>query len=139
MFCKDLNQIKQVFRLAYTQAELMLKSGKQIDVEVTEHINKRSSEQNNYLWLLNGWIADCLNDAGVGYGKYQIPYDKDIIHKINKYIFKKKTTRNMPVKNFFEYTRDVMVHWIQETNGAFEVPELPKDYLERKGYTEMMK
>jgi hypothetical protein len=147
MFCKDLNQIKQVFRLAYTQAELMLKSGKQIDVEVTEHKNKRSIEQNNYYWFINGLIEKCLYDAGIEI-EYEIkilkivwkrPVNQKDIHEINKDTFGIETTTKLSVKEFCEYMNKVFILWIENTQGALEIPELPDSYLQRKGYMELVK
>lgn len=139
MFCKDLNQIKQVFRLAYTQAELMLKSGKQIDVEVTEHKNKRSIEQNNYYFLFCSELAKFFNDAGLSYGEFQIPYTTDLIHDINKKIFGVKTTTRLSIKDFCEYMTKVLIFWTEKTHGEFQMEELAESYLQRKGYMELVR
>lgn len=139
MFCKDLNQIKQVFRLAYIQAELMLKNGKQVDIEVTEHKNKRSIEQNNYYFLFCSELAKFFNDAGLSYGEFQIPYTTDLIHDINKKIFGVKTTTRLSIKDFCEYMTKVLIFWTEKTHGEFQMKELAESYLQRKGYMELVR
>lgn len=139
MFIKDIHNLNPIFKLSYEQAKAMLDNGKQVDIEVKEHINKRSSEQNAYYWIINGLVADCLNSAGITYGEFKLPYNKDLIHDIHKHLFGIKTTTRLSIKDFCEYMENIFILWIQRTSGAFEVPELPKDFLEKRGYTEMMK
>ena len=139
MFIKDIHNLNPIFKLSYEQAKALLDNGKQVDIEVKEHINKRSSEQNAYYWIVNGLVADCLNDAGMTYGEFKLPYNKDLIHDIHKHIFGVRTTTKLKVGEFCDYMTKIFSFWIEKTRGAFEVPELPQSYLERKGYTEMMK
>lgn len=136
MYCKDLTQIKDVFRLQYERAKSLLLSCKNgIDVEVVEHKHKRTNEQNAYYWLFNNHVAEFLNGAGLGYGKHNIPYNKDLIHYINKRIFGVDTTTKMSIQEFCEYMTKLIIFWTEETNGHFEMPELPEEYLAKKGYT----
>ena len=112
----------------------MLNNGKKIIVEVSEKKQKRSNEQNNYYWLFNGQLADFLNDSGLSYGEYNIPYTADIIHDIDKTIFGVKTTTKMDVGEFCEYMNKLLIFWQEKTKGEFQMSELPANYLERKGY-----
>lgn len=147
MFIKDINNLNPVFKLSYEQAKALLDNGKQVDIEVKEHKNKRSIEQNNYYWFINGLIEKCLYDAGIEIESeikilkivWKRPVNQKDIHEINKDTFGIETTTKLSVKEFCEYMNKVFILWIEKTHGAFEVPELPQSYLERKGYTEMMK
>ena len=126
--------LKPVFRALYEQASIMLNAGKIINVEVEEFKNKRNNEQNSYYWLLNGWVAECLNDAGCSYGDFNIPYTAELIHEINKKIFGLKTTTKMDIHEFCEYTTKITQFWQERTQGEFLPKELPTQYLIRKGY-----
>lgn len=134
MYISQISQLKPSFRALYNQAELLLNSGKKIVVEVVEKKNRRSNEQNAYYWLFNGQLADFLNDSGLSYGEYQIPYTQDIIHDINKKLFGVKTTTKMNVGDFCNYMNKLLFFWQDKTNGEFMMSELPANYLERKGY-----
>ncbi len=125
-------ELKPVFRALYEQASIMLSAGKELNAEVTEFKNKRTNAQNAYLWLLNGWIAECLNDAGCTYGDYMIPYTADLVHEINKKIFGLKTTTKMDIHEFCDYTTKVTQFWQERTQGEFIPKELPESYLERR-------
>ena len=127
-------ELKPVFRALYEQASIMLNAGKIINVEVAEFKNKRNNEQNSYYWLLNGWVAECLNDAGCRYGDFNIPYTAELIHEINKTIFGLKTTTKMDIHEFCEYTTKITQFWQERTQGEFMPKELPTQYLIRKGY-----
>jgi hypothetical protein len=117
----------------------LLCNGKEIEVEVKEYKRKRSNQQNAYYWLCNGWVRDCLNGAGLTYGEFKLPYTADLIHEINKKIFGKETTTKMNIGEFCDYMTQVIAFWIEKTCGALEIPELPDSYLERYGYTEMIR
>lgn len=134
MYISQISQLKPSFRALYNQAELLLNSGKKIVVEVVEKKNRRSNEQNAYYWLFNGQLADFLNDSGLSYGEYQIPYTQDIIHDINKKLFGVKTTTKMNVGDFCNYMNKLLFFWQDKTHGEFMMSELPANYLERKGY-----
>lgn len=136
MFCKDLSELKNVFRLQFEFARsLLLTCSSGVDVEVHEHKHNRSNEQNNYYWLFNTEVSDFLNSHGLTYGEHALPYNKDLIHFINKKIFGVESTRKMSVTEFCEYMTKLIIFWMEETNGNFEMSEMPESYLERKGYT----
>lgn len=136
MYCKDLNKLNEVFRFEYERAKSLLSScSSGIDVEVKEHKHKRTNAQNDYYWVFNTELADFLKKAGVRYGKHNLPYNKNLVHDINKAVFGIETTTKMSTKEFCEYMMELFVFWNDETNGMFEMSELPDTYLERRGYT----
>lgn len=135
MFINSLNQLEDVITSITNQATLLLKNGKKVMVEVKEHKQRRTTEQNNYYWLICGEVADFLNEAGLSYGEHQIPYKGELIHEINKTIFGVKTTTKLNVSEFCNYMTKVIFFWQDKTNGEFAPSELPASYLERKGYT----
>jgi hypothetical protein len=100
MFVNSLNQLDEVLLSIQNQASLLLKNGKKVMIDVKEHKQKRSLEQNNYYHLICGEIAEFLNDAGLSYGEHQIPYRGELIHEINKTIFSIKTTTKLNVSEF---------------------------------------
>lgn len=134
MLIKNVDSIKPVFRALFNQAEIMIKSGKVIDVDITEHKEKRSNEQNAYYWVFNGEVASFLYDAGCSYGEHKLPYTSDLVHEINKTVFGIKTTTKMDVKCFCEYMTKLLIWWQEKTGGEFMCSELPTSYLQRKGY-----
>lgn len=138
-------ELKPVFRALYDTASMMLGAGKEVNVEVTEFKNKRSTDQNAYYWNLNTWIAECLNDAGCIFCEYEtvingeevilpLPYTAEIVHDLNKRIFGLKTTTKMDIHEFCDYTTKVTQFWQERTHGEFLPKELPVQYLIRKGY-----
>lgn len=112
----------------------MLHVSKEVCLELTKAVETRSNAQNRYYFEFNSWVRDCLNDAGCGYGEFSIPYTVDLVHGINKKIFGHETTRKMSVQEFCDYINQVTVFWLERTNGKLEIPELPMEYLVRRGY-----
>lgn len=136
MYCRDFSKLKEVFRLEYERAKSLLASCKSgIDVEVKEHKHKRSNAQNDYYWQFNTELAEFLKGAGVKYGKHNLPYNKNLVHDINKTVFGIETTTKMSRKEFCDYMTELFVFWNDETGGHFEMSELPDSYLETRGYT----
>ena len=134
MRISNKKELNPVFRALYDQAGLLLDYGKEVVLELSEFKPKRNNEQNAYYWLFNGWVADFLNEAGLTYGEYEIPYTSEIIHDIQKKLFGVKTTTKMTVGEFCDYITKVMLFWQERTHGEFQVPELPLSYLSKKGY-----
>lgn len=134
MYISRIEQLKPTFRALYDQAEIMLNNGKKITVEVAEKKNKRSNEQNNYYWLFNSELAKFLDEAGLTYGEFKIPYTSEIVHDVNKKLFGVKTTTKLSVGEFCEYMNKLLLFWQERTAGEFQMSELPANYLERKGY-----
>lgn len=134
MLIARIEQLDSTFRSLYQTAKIMLQYGKKVNVEVTEHKAKRTNEQNCYYWLFNSQLSDFLNDAGLTYGEYSIPYTSEIVHDINKKLFGVKTTTKMSVGEFCEYMNKLLFFWQEKTAGEFQMSELPANYLERKGY-----
>lgn len=114
---------------------LLLKTSKEICLEVTKVIETRSNAQNRYYFEFNSWVRDTLNKAGCTYGKHDLPYTTELVHDINKKVFGYETTRKMSIQEFCDYITQVSAFWIEETNGNLEIPELPYEYLEKRGYT----
>ena len=134
MFIGNAQQLKPTFRALYNQAEIILAAGGAVDVELAKHKQKRTNEQNSYYWLFNGQLADFLNNAGLSYGEFQIPYTADIIHDIQKKLFGVKTTTKLSIGEFCDYMNKLLLFWQERTRGEFQMSELPANYLERKGY-----
>lgn len=135
MFIGKESQLKPTFRALFNQAEILLANGKSIDVDLKEHKHKRSVEANNYYWLFNTQLANFLDETGLTYGEFKLPYTADIIHEMNKTLFGVKTTTKMTTGEFCEYMNKLLVFWSERTKGEFQMSELPATYLEMKGYT----
>ena len=116
----------------------LLKSAKEVSLEVTKIVETRSNAQNRYYFEFNSWVRDTMNKAGCTYGEYNLPYTIELVHGINKKIFGYETTRNMSIEEFCDYITQVSAFWIERTNGALEIPELPKEYLVKRGFAEYL-
>lgn len=124
----------KVFRMLYDNATVLLDAGKAVDVTVAEHKVKRTNAQNNYYWLFNGELAKFLDDAGLSYGEYKLPYTGELVHEINKSLFGVSTTTKMKKDEFCEYMTKLMSFWTERTAGQFIMSESPYGYLEKVGY-----
>lgn len=133
MYIGNKAYIKNVFRLAYEQADALLSSGKTVDVSVSEHKTKRSSAQNRFYFKVNEELARFFNNAGLTYGDFNLPYTTELCHEINKKIFGISTTTRMSKEDFCDYMTKILSYWIEKTNGQFEFEETPYSYLERTG------
>lgn len=134
MKISTLAELKPVFRSLYEQAQALLECGKEVLAEVQEFKPKRTNAQNDYYWQINQEVADFLDDAGLRYGEFKIPYNKNIIHEIQKTIFGIDTTRSMSKREFCDYETKVIHFWQERTEGNWQPSELPVSYLIRKGY-----
>ncbi|MEE0060460.1 MAG: hypothetical protein UE295_06510 [Acutalibacteraceae bacterium] len=127
-FLEALNVIKQC-------GLNLLQIAKEVSLEVTKTVETRSNAQNRYYFEFNSWVRDTLNKAGMTYGEHELPYTTELVHEINKKIFGHETTRKMSVEEFCDYITQVSAFWIEKTNGNLEIPELPMEYLNRRGFT----
>lgn len=116
----------------------LLKSAKEISLEVTKSVLTRSNAQNRYYFEFNSWVRDTLKKAGCTYGEYELPYTTEIVHEINKKVFGHETTKKMSVQEFCDYIEEVTAFWMERTNGELEIPELPREYLVKRGYAEYL-
>lgn len=119
MYCTEISSLDNILNLAKIKAKAMIISGKKVEIEVSEYKPKRSSAQNSYYWIFNNEVAKFLNDSGLSYGEHNIPYDKDIIHKINKVIFSRDTTTKMSIGEFCEYMTKIIIWWTEKTMVCF--------------------
>lgn len=134
MKISTLAELKPVFRSLYDSARLMLENSKEVDADVKEFKHKRTNEQNAYYFLINNEVAEFLNDCGLTYGEFGLPYNKDIIHEIQKKVFGISTTTKMSIGEFCEYETKVIHFWQERTHGEWKPTELPESYLIKKGY-----
>lgn len=125
---------RQVFKMLWDNATVLLDAGKAVDVTVSEHKIKRTNAQNNYYWLFNGELAKFLDEAGLTYGEYKLPYTGELVHEINKKLFGVHTTTKMNKNEFCEYMTKLMSFWTEKTAGQFIMSESPYGYLEKVGY-----
>lgn len=137
MFCRSLDNLKNVMDFALKQATEILSTSKDgVDITVKKHVHERSQAQNSYYWVINGEVAKFLDDAGIRYGADNIHFNKDIVHDINKEVFGVETTRKMVREEFCEYMTKVILEWQERTNFEWAPSELPDSYLAKKGYTD---
>lgn len=133
MYIGNKTYQKQVFRTLWDSATALLDAGKPVDVTVSEHKIKRTNAQNNYYFLFNGELAKFLNESGLSYGEYNLPYTTELIHDINKRLFGVSTTTKMKKDEFCEYMTKLMSFWTEKTAGQFIMSESPYGYLEKTG------
>lgn len=116
-------ELKPVFRALYNQASVMLSAGKEVNVEVTEFKNKRSNDQNKFLWSVynnivlfwteTGFMPDNLNE------KLKF-INSEIIHCWYKCKFNVKTTKKLNTKEFSEYIDKIQIDMVEQTMGEYE-------------------
>ena len=133
MYIGNKSYQNKVFRMLYDNATTLLDAGKTVDVTVAEHKVKRTNAQNNYYWLFNGELAKFLDEAGLSYGEYKLPYTGELVHEINKSLFGVPTTTKMKKDEFCEYMMKLMSFWTERTAGQFIMSESPYGYLEKTG------
>lgn len=134
MIIRNLAELEMSFKTLFRTAKIIIETGRIVEADVNEFKPKRTNGQNAYYWLSCGWVSDCLNDAGLTYGEYKLPYNKNIVHDIQKHLFGVETTTKMKKDEFCEYIDKVTCLWQDKTKGAYQPKELPLSYLERKGY-----
>ena len=111
-----------------------LKSAKHgIDVEISDHKQRRTTEQNRFYWANVGDIADVLNGAGLTYGEWCLPYTSEILHEINKKVFGVQSTAKLSKEEFCDFIDRLQAFWIERTNGFYMPRETAYSYLERTG------
>lgn len=120
--------------MLWDNATVLLDAGKAVDITVAEHKVKRTNAQNNYYFLFNGELAKFLNESGLSYGEYNLPYTTELVHDINKKLFGVSTTTKMKKDEFCEYMTKLMSFWTEKTAGQFIMSESPYGYLEKTGY-----
>lgn len=133
MYIGNKSYQRQVFKMLWDNATVLLDAGKTVDVTVSEHKEKRSNQANAYYWLFNTELAKFLDDAGLSYGEYNLPYTTELIHDINKRLFGVSTTTKMKKDEFCEYMTKLMSFWTEKTAGQFIMSESPYGYLEKTG------
>lgn len=135
MYIKDNTELREKFIVLYEQAKNLLLSTP-VDVEVKKHVHKRSNAQNSYYFLMCSEIAKFLDEAGLSYGEWQLPYTSDLIHERNKQIFGIKTTTKLNMSEFCDFMARMIQFWQERTNYEWLPSELPESYLRNRGYTE---
>lgn len=133
MYIGNKKYQRPVFKMLWDNATVLLDAGKAVDVTVAEHKVKRTNAQNNYYWLFNGELAKFLDEAGLTYGDYKLPYTGELVHEINKSLFGVSTTTKMKKDEFCEYMTKLMSFWTERTAGQFIMSESPYGYLEKTG------
>lgn len=112
-------------------------AGKKLKLEISEFKETRSTAQNAWYWLFCSAVAKFLDDAGLTYGEYALPYTGELIHSIHKKVLGLKTTTNLSKDAFSEMCVRLEVFWSEKTSGEFIMPEPPVQYLAMKGFEEL--
>lgn len=132
-FRQDATERDVMLRLVAPLRARIKASKHGIDVEVTEHKQRRTNEQNRFYWANVSDIVDVLNDAGVTYGEFGIPYSSEILHEINKRLFNVASTAKLSKSEFCDFMNRLQAFWIEKTNGFYAPKETVSSYLERTG------
>lgn len=119
------------------KANALLSAGKKLKVEISEFKETRSTAQNAWYHLFCSAVAKFLDDAGLTYGEYALPYTGELIHSIHKKVLGLKTTTNLSKDAFSEMCIRLEVFWSEKTSGEFIMPEPPVQYLAMKGFEEL--
>lgn len=107
--------IAPVFRTLYDNAKIMIQSGA-LELNLSKYRKVRTNPQNRYYHKVCTEVAVFLNDNCPPYGEFKLPYDEELIHKINKKRFGLKTTKEMSVDEFCNYMQKVIAFWQEKTH-----------------------
>lgn len=137
MYCEKFN-LDVCFKSLRQQAELLLEKHKGIDISIKEHKNKRTLEQNAWLWLVYGHIFDFYNETGFMPDNLQEHLkfiNPEIIHEWFKCKYGVKSTTKLSTKEIGEYIEKIQTDMIEQSFGEYEPIYPPeKGYFERTGY-----
>lgn len=105
-------------------------------IEVSPLKSKRSKLQNDFYWGVIGDLVELFNYYNMTYivRGFNIAYNKEVIHEINKLQFDIKSTAKLSKKEFVDFMDKLFAFWITETKGKWKPKELTRGYLERHGY-----
>lgn len=128
---KDI--VNTVKTIAESLNKILATSKNGVDISITEHKIKRSTQQNDFYFLNCRDIARFLNGSGECWGFMQLPYTEKVIHETNKLIFGHDTTTKMSVKEFCQYMESVFALWQEHTHYCWTPLESVNSYIERTG------
>ena len=120
---KDKNNIKSIFRDAYYQAENLVNSGKEIELVLSETKNKRTTEQNKWLWAVYKHIVLFWTDTGFmpdNLDKKLKFINSDILHCWFKCRFDVKTTTKLSTEDIGKYIDKIQNLMVEQTDGEYE-------------------
>ena len=137
MYCTR-SSLEICFRALRQQAELMLEKVKGVDISIKEHKNKRTLEQNAWLWLVYGHIVDFYNETGYFLDGIQLRFcNSDLVHEYCKCRYGIKSTTKLSTKEIGDYIETIQRDLTEQSSGQYEPLYPPeKDYFERTGYEE---
>lgn len=123
MKIQNESQINYVFKTVYNQASNLLKSGKEVDLIVSEIKNKRTVEQNKWLWAVYKHIVIFWTDTGFmpdNLDKKLKFINSDILHCWFKCRFDVKTTTKLSTEDIGKYIEKIQNLMVEQTNGEYE-------------------
>ena len=123
MKIQNESQINYVFKTVYNQASNLLKSGKEVDLIVSEIKNKRTVEQNKWLWAVYKHIVIFWTDTGFmpdNLDKKLKFINSDILHCWFKCRFDIKTTTKLSTEDIGKYIEKIQNLMVEQTNGEYE-------------------
>lgn len=137
MYC-ERKTLDVCFRSLRQQAELLLEKNKGIDVSIKEHKNKRTLEQNAWLFAVYKHIVDFYNETGFFLDNIRLRFcNTDLVHEYCKARYGIRTTTKLSTKEIGEYIEAIQRDLIEQTRGEYEPIYPPeKDYFEATHYEE---
>ena len=123
MKISNIQELKPVFRSIYNKAEALVVAGKEVNLTLSEQKNKRTVEQNKWLWAVYKNIVLFWTDTGFmpdNLDKKLKFINSDILHCWFKCRFDVKTTKKLSTIEFGEYIEKIQQLMIEQTQGEYE-------------------
>lgn len=123
MKISNIQELKPVFREIYNQAEALVISGKEINLILSEQKNKRTIEQNKWLWAVYKNIVLFWTDTGFmpdNLDKKLKFINSDILHCWFKCRFDVKTTTKLSTEEIGKYIDKIQNLMVEQTDGEYE-------------------
>lgn len=133
-----LDGLNDVLGFIGMQAYEILMSGKFVDISCAVARDKRTSQQNKYLFELYTHLVDFYNDTGFVIDEIDKNVKfitKDFLHEYLKARFDVKTTTKMSKEKFSEYVDKIQSEWITQSHGEYEY-FIPTVDILKSGYDE---
>lgn len=130
MFFNTNTSLQQIQSWVATQYNALGVQKNGYDIEIKPHRNKRSNQQNKFLYAILVALVHFCHDTGyvpVNCGKYNI--DPESLKQYWKKRYGISTTKNLDTVAFGKFIDWIQLTLVEETNGFWEILQPESDYL----------
>jgi len=137
MFFQNFIETDKILELVRQKIEAMRPTAKYgFDIEVKEHIRRRTDRQNAFYFEVLAHICDFSRKTGYMPDKIKLPYvDNSMLHAFFKCRFNIRTTTKLTTGEFTEYIDQIQNLVCEQSNGDYDPLIIENNYLEKTGLT----